>query len=253
MLGKMQRRVAILILGAFKISLSFSIEAIAGLIPINFHLQKLSRRLQLHTHSLSTNHILCFLIEPRMKDSTKLHSLSLGFLSKHQCQLIKGPIVNMDNHFNEVFPSFDPLISEISPRYRIIDNFSSHFSFHSFSKCKEDNLKSCVHRLDELAIESSNNPSHALVITDASIKNNIAISILHIHIHNKPITKILYHAVNVTSTEAKLFTIRYSINQATNSSGISKIIVVTDSIHAREKTLKFLKDRSCVTLIRIGR
>ena len=141
----------------------------------------------------------------------------------------------MDNCFNKVFPLFDPLNSEFSPRCRIINNFSSHFSFHSFSKCKEDNLKSCVHRLDEFAIKSSNNPSYALVITDASIKNNIAILILHIHIHNKPITKILHHVVNIMSTEAKLFTIRCGINQATNSSGILKIIVITDSIHARKK------------------
>ena len=51
-----------------------------------------------------------------------------------------------------------------------------------------------------------------MVITDASIKNNIAILILHIHIHNKPITKILHHVVNIMSTEAKLFTIRCGIN-----------------------------------------
>jgi len=37
------------------------------------------------------------------------------------------------------------------------------------------------------------------------------------------------------STEAELFTIRYGINQATNPTGISKIIVVTDSIHAVRK------------------
>jgi len=47
MLGKMQRRAAIGILEAFKTSLSFGIEAIAGLIPINLHLQKLSGRSQL--------------------------------------------------------------------------------------------------------------------------------------------------------------------------------------------------------------
>jgi len=37
------------------------------------------------------------------------------------------------------------------------------------------------------------------------------------------------------STEAKLFTIRYSVNQATNSSGIFKVIVVMDLIHAARK------------------
>jgi len=40
-LGKMQRRAAIWILGAFKTSPSYSIEALADLIPINLHFQKL--------------------------------------------------------------------------------------------------------------------------------------------------------------------------------------------------------------------
>jgi len=70
---------------------------------------------------------------------------------------------------------------------------------------------------------------------DTSIKNNIATSISHVHIHNKPITKTLYHAVNVMSTEAELFVIRCGIDQATNSASISKIIVITDSIHAARK------------------
>ena len=58
MLGKMQRRASIWILGAFKTPPSFGIKAIAGLIPINLHLQKLSGRLQLRSHSLPHNHIL---------------------------------------------------------------------------------------------------------------------------------------------------------------------------------------------------
>jgi len=47
MLEKMQRRATIWILGAFKTSLSFGIEAIAGLISIKLHLQKLGGRSQL--------------------------------------------------------------------------------------------------------------------------------------------------------------------------------------------------------------
>jgi len=60
----------------------------------------------------------------------------------------------------------------------------------------------------------------------------MATSIAHIYIHDKPVIKTLHHAVNVTSTEAELFSIRCSINQATNIQGISKIVVITDSLHA---------------------
>ena len=56
-------------------------------------------------------------------------------------------------------------------------------------------------------------------------------SIAHIHIHDKPITKTLYYALNITSTEAELFSIRCGINQVTNNCTISKIIVVMDSIY----------------------
>ena len=46
-LGKMQRRATIWILGTFKISPSEGIKAIAGLVPIKYHLQKLVGRSQL--------------------------------------------------------------------------------------------------------------------------------------------------------------------------------------------------------------
>ena len=81
----------------------------------------------------------------------------------------------------------------------------------------------------------SSSPSMALVVTDASIKNDIATSILHIHIANLPLTKMVYHAAFISSTEAELFTIRCGINQACIKENISKIIVITDSIHAAKK------------------
>ena len=76
--------------------------------------------------------------------------------------------------------------------------------------------------------------------SNASIKNNVAISIAHIHIHDKPITKTLHHVVNITSLEAKLFAIRCSINQVTSIIGISKIIVITNLIHATIKIFDLL-------------
>ena len=231
----MQRRATIWILKTFKISPSFSIEAIVGFIPINLHLQKLSGRSQLQTHSLPPNHILWFLMEPRTGSASSCHSLLLGTLTKCQCKLIKGPLVNIDNRFNKVHPLFDPLHLEFSSGHRVIDTFSSHFSFHLFNKCKDANFKTYIQQLDNLAFESLSILSCALIIIDTSVKNNIAISISHTYIHNRPVTKTLHHAVNIISTEAKLFVIKCGINQATNHNNISKIIIITDSIHAARK------------------
>ena len=136
----------------------------------------------------------------------------------------------MDNCFNKVYSSFNSLHPELLSGNRIIDTFSDHFSFHSFSKCK-NNIKEQIQKLDNLAIESSEFLTSVLVITDASIKNNITTSIAHIHIYNHLITKTLYHAMNVMSTEAKLFAIRCGINQAINTNNISKVKVIMDSLH----------------------
>ena len=50
-----------------------------------------------------------------------------------------------------------------------------------------------------------------IVILDASIKNNVAISIAHIHSFSNSL-KILYHAINITLIETELFALKYGID-----------------------------------------
>ena len=96
------------------------------------------------------------------------------------------------------------------------------------------NSKLCQ-QLNSVVIESSSSQSIAIIAMDASIKNNIATSISHTHISNQPLIKMLYHAAFATSSEAKLFTIRCSISQASSKENVSKIIIITDSIHIAKK------------------
>ena len=79
------------------------------------------------------------------------------------------------------------------------------------------------------------NPFSSIVISDASIKNYVATLILHIHLYNKPVIKTIHWAVNVTTTEAKLFTIWYSINQVVGISNIKHIIVIIDSLYTAKR------------------
>ena len=182
----------------------------------------------------SSNYLIQLLIDLSQSVSTLQHSASLNSLTNCQCSLIKSHLVNIVNRCNRIFPSFTPLYSEFSPGHKIINNFSDRFLFN-----KQKDNKIHTQQLDNMVIESSNSSSTTIVVTDASIKNNIAISILHMHTHNNthnnPITKTIHHVVHVTSTEAELFAIRYSINQASNCDGIFKIIIVTDSIHVAKK------------------
>ena len=139
----------------------------------------------------------------------------------------------MDNKINGIFPFFSPLHFKLSSGHRVIDNFSDCIVFNLHSKWKEDKNHAC--QLDNMVIESSSFPSTAIVVTNTSIKNNTATFISHTHTHNYLIAKTVYHAVHVTSSEAKLFAIRCGINQASNQDGISNIIVITDSIHVAKK------------------
>ena len=74
-----------------------------------------------------------------------------------------------------------------------------------------------------------------LVVSDTSIKYDIATLVSHIHMQDKPRIKTVHHAAFVTSTEAELFAIRCGLNQACNKEEISKIIVITNSIHMAKK------------------
>ena len=214
---------------------SFGVKAIAELIPINLHLCKLSGQAQLRAHSLPHNYILYSLLESRPSNNSLHHPLFMDFLTYCQRKNIKNTIINMDNRFNKVFPSFDLLNSEFFPSSCLIDIFPNCFSFHPIIKCKDNNLEDCSHKLDNIAITSSLNHLHALIISDTEIKYNVATFIAYIHVHNRPIIKTIHHATNVTSIEAELFAIRYGINQAINLLGISKIVIITDFIHAAKK------------------
>ena len=234
-LDKMQRKAAIWILGAFKTLPLEGIKAIAGIIPIKFHLQKITRRSQIHLFKLSTNHILRNLIDESLPLSIIPNPHSIGLLTNHQRILTKGYLIDSYNKVHGIFPSFSPLNSEFSPGHCIIDNFSDRFSFNLVNKKEKEKDKFCAQELDDMVLHNSSLSHTALVITDASIKNNITTSILHVHIVNHPLTKTVHHASFMTSTEAELFAIRCGINQACSNDIVFKIIIVTDSIHTAKK------------------
>jgi len=133
-MNKMQRRAALWIVGGFKMAPSMGIEAIAGLTSINLHLQKTGGRSQLRAHSLPSSHILRSLMSSCNESPLHQHPLLLNSLIRRQYGLIKGHLVDMNNHFNEFFPSFDPINPELFTGHRIIDTFSNCFIFQPFNK-----------------------------------------------------------------------------------------------------------------------
>ena len=125
----------------FWTSPSIDIEAIVGLISINLHLQKLGERLQLCTQSLLPNHIIRLLLESNYSLHLENHHLSLETLTVKQWLKVKSSIVNANNRLNRLFNSFDPFNNELSPGNRLIDLYSSCFSFHHLDRKSSNTRK----------------------------------------------------------------------------------------------------------------
>jgi len=209
---KMQRRAAIWILGAFRTSPTDSLEAIARLISIKLHLQKLANRSQLQTATLPEKYLIRTLMDDPHSSQTKLstHSINMNMFTECQKSSIKGHLIDSNNKLFGVFPFFSLLSPEFIPGSRIVDVFSDRFLFNLANKDK--NNKMCIQQLDNMTLQSFSSPNTAIVITDVSVKNDIATSISHIHAYNHPLIKTVHYTAFITSTEVKLFTIRCSIN-----------------------------------------
>jgi len=148
----MQRRAAIWILGAFKMSLSEGIEAIVGIIPIKLHLQKLAKRSQIHPFKLSTNHILRELMDDSPILSNKPNPHAVSSLTNCQKNISKGHLIDLCNKAYGIFPSFSPLNLEFIPGSHIMDNFSDHFSFNLVNNNKKEKDRICTQDLDKMVL-----------------------------------------------------------------------------------------------------
>ena len=64
------------------------------------------------------------------------------------------------------------------------------------------------------------------MVSNTSIKNNVAISIAYVHLFLNPIKKMIHHAVNIMSIKAELFAIRCNINKAIQIPNIVHITII---------------------------
>ena len=159
--------------------------------------------------------------------------MSIDHLMAKQKIWLKSPLIDIDKKYNEFFPSFCVFNEEFKPGNCIVDIFPDWFSFYSHLM----NIKKHMKNLDEITFKVSSNPSSTIIVSDASIKNQVAISISHIHSFNKPVIKTLHRAINITTAKAELFTIWCGINQAVANPNIKHIVVITDSLHIARKIL----------------
>jgi len=227
----MQQRAALWITGAFPMSPTLEIKAIVGLLSIHLHLRKLFGRFLLQQSSLPSNHIIHSILSSNELQEHKSHIVSIDHLMAKQRMKLKLPLIDVDDKCNEFFPSFSIFNDEFNPGKCIIDIFSDCYSFHPCTL----NIKKHMKNLKETTIRASSDPFLSIIVLNASIKNQVATSISHIHFFNKLIIKTLHRSTNVTTVETELFTIRCGINQAVADPSIKHIVVITNSLHIARK------------------
>ena len=154
-LNKMQRRAAIWILGAFKTSPSIGIEAIAEIILIKFHLQKIARRLEICPLKLPLSYLLRSFINDSLSSSIMPNPHCVGSLTNRQRNLTKGHLINFFNKALGIFPSFSPLNPEFSPGLHIMDEFSNRFYFNLVNKKEKEKYKTHAQELVNMVLSNS--------------------------------------------------------------------------------------------------
>ena len=114
------------------------LEAIAGLISIKFHFQKLASRSQLCSATLPENYLIRTLIVNSHNVHNKPTPHSINILTKHQKTIIKGHLINSNNKLFGIFPFFSPLNPELNLGSKIVDIFSDRFSFNLANREKNN-------------------------------------------------------------------------------------------------------------------
>ena len=139
-LNKMQRRATIWISGTFKMSPLEEIEAIAGIIPIKFYLQKLAGRSLIYPFKLPDNHIIRILMDNSPQQGKNPNPHVIGSLTNWQKNIAKRHLIDSCNKFYSIYPFFSPLYQEFTPGFHLSDIFSNCFSFNLVNE-KKDKIK----------------------------------------------------------------------------------------------------------------
>ena len=169
-LKKMQCKAAFWITGTFQTSPTDGIEAIAGLIPITLHMRKLNGRHHLRYGSIPSLHAINSLLDSQHAKNHPPHKAATFKLTDKQRSNLKSPIKDINECLNGVRDYYNPLLPLFSLGSRVVDHFSSRFSFHSPPSSSDEDLFHHLQNLDQ-AFRSSQTSSHNIaIIADRGIK-----------------------------------------------------------------------------------
>jgi len=90
------------------------IEAISDLVPIHLHLKKLYDRFLLRGSSLSSNHIITYILSTDGSYKHTPHNISINNLTPKQRLYLNSSLIDMDNRHNKLFLPFSAFDKEFN-------------------------------------------------------------------------------------------------------------------------------------------
>jgi hypothetical protein len=236
-LAKMQHCAALWITGAFCTSPVGGVGALAGLISINLHLQKLAAQSSYQIMTLSPTHPLVALVHwpgskrvpqhrhsiSRLDYNTHLRVHSSFAKASHACHLLNEP--------------FDADANKARPGHHLMDLFSWRIHIEE-SESKED-----VDQAEFLEWQfdlSDAVPSCVLVATNVSVptKGKWQAALAAWLWHSRKLLRRARHAAGrFTAPDAELYAIRIGLRLATAVPGAKSIKLFTDHFAAARKVV----------------
>lgn len=138
--------------------------------------------------------------------------MAISHLTPKQCLKVKSSIIDTNTCLNQVLPAFDSLNRELSLGFCLVDTFPDYFFFYIVNHRSVEVKIAYKNKLKNIYIDSFNSHDTMLIITDASVKNNIATTVSYIWREHRIIMKTVHHVINIIFIEAKIFATRYGIS-----------------------------------------
>jgi len=204
---------------------------------------KLNGRHHLRYGSIPSVHAINSLLDSQHAKNHPPHKTTTSKLTDKQRFNLKSPIKDANECLNGVRECFNPLFPLFSPGSRVVDHFSSRFSFHSPLSSLDEDLYHHLQNLNQAFRLSQTVPHNIAIIADSSIKKSqVATVVTHIWSENSIVQCLQANSINVTSIEAKLMAICLGLIPAIEEENVHNIIIITNSITAAKKAFESKTD-----------
>ena len=136
---------------------------------------KLNSRCYLRYGSILSTHAINLLLNPQHAKNYPSHKTMISKLTNKQWSNLKSPIKDINECLNGIRECFNPLFPLFSPGSRVVNHFSSRFSFHSPLSSSDEDLFHHLQNLDQ-AFRSSQISPHNVTMEKENVHNIIVIT-----------------------------------------------------------------------------